>query len=71
MVTAALADFVLSAALVAVTVTLDGDGSLLGARYKPPLLTVPSVELPPEMPFTFQVTAVFEVFVTVAVNCLV
>jgi len=69
MVTAALADFVLSAALVAVTVTLDGDGSLTGARYKPPL-TVPAVELPPAMPFTLQVTAWFELFVTVAVNCL-
>ena len=29
---------------------------------------VPTVELPPVMPFTFQVTAVLEVLVTVAVN---
>lgn len=32
---------------------------------------VPTVEFPPVMPFTFQVTAVFEVFDTVAENCLV
>ena len=32
---------------------------------------VPTVEFPPVMPFTFQVTAVFVVFETVAVNCLV
>jgi len=70
MVTFALADLVLSAALIAVTVTVAGDGSLLGARYVPPLI-VPTVELPPETPFTLQVTAVFEEFVTVAVNCLV
>jgi hypothetical protein len=30
---------------------------------------VPANELPPAMPFTLQVTAVFEVFVTLAVNC--
>ena len=69
-VTFALADFVVSAALVAVTVTVAGDGSRLGARYVPPLI-VPTVELPPETPFTLQVTAAFEEFVTVAVNCLV
>jgi hypothetical protein len=32
---------------------------------------VPAVEFPPETPFTLQVTAVFEVPVTVAVNCWV
>jgi hypothetical protein len=35
------------------------------------VLIVPTVELPPTMPFTFQMTDVFAVFVTVAVNCLV
>jgi hypothetical protein len=30
---------------------------------------VPTVELPPATPFTLQLTAVFEVPVTVAVNC--
>ena len=69
-VTFALADLVLSAALIAVTVTVAGDGSRLGARYVPPLI-VPTVALPPETPFTLQVTAVFEEFVTVAVNCRV
>jgi len=33
--------------------------------------TVPTVALPPAIPFTLQVTAVFVVFVTVAVNCCV
>ena len=32
---------------------------------------VPTVEFPPAMPLTFQVTAVFVVFVTVALNCWV
>jgi hypothetical protein len=32
---------------------------------------VPNVEFPPEMPFTLQVTAAFDVPVTVAVNCCV
>jgi len=30
---------------------------------------VPTIEFPPAMPFTFQFTAVFDVLVTVAVNC--
>jgi len=33
--------------------------------------TVPTVALPPAIPFTLQVTAVFAVPVTVAVNCCV
>jgi hypothetical protein len=33
--------------------------------------TVPTVELPPAIPFTFQVTPLFVVFCTVAVNCTV
>ena len=35
------------------------------------MLIVPTAALPPAMPFTFQITAVFEVFFTAAVNCLV
>ena len=65
--TFALADLVVSAALIAVMVTVAGEGILLGARYNPPLI-VPTMELPPETPFTVQVTAVFEEFVTVAVK---
>ena len=35
------------------------------------MLTVPTVEFPPVIPFTFQITEVFGVFCTVAVNCRV
>jgi uncharacterized protein YybS (DUF2232 family) len=62
MVTLALADFAVSATLVAVTFTVAGDGGAAGATYSalsaPFETTVPSVELPPEMPFTLHVTAV-------------
>ena len=37
----------------------------------PRLLMVPTLELPPAMPFTCHVTAVFDVFCTVAVNVFV
>src|SRR5438105_3950095 len=67
-VTAADADFVVSAALVAFTVC---EPAADGAVYKPVVLTVPTVELPPATPSTDHVTAVFELFVTVAVNCCV
>jgi hypothetical protein len=40
----------------------------LGAVYSPLVLIVPTVALPPATPFTCQVTAVFVVPVTVAVN---
>jgi hypothetical protein len=57
----ALADLVLSATLVAVTVTVDGVGTVVGAVYSAveELLDaiVPSVELPPTTPFTLQVTS--------------
>ncbi len=71
MVTGALADLVLSALLVAVTVTFEVDGTFVGALYSPLVLMVPIVEFPPVTPFTFQVTEVFVVLVTVAVNCFV
>jgi hypothetical protein len=54
-----------SATLVAVTATICGPGSAGGAEYKPPLEIVPTAE------FSDQVTAVFGVPVTVAVNCCV
>lgn len=51
------------------TVTVGGEGGIAGAVYTPEEETIPNVELPPAMPFTVQATAVFEVPVTVAVNC--
>jgi hypothetical protein len=59
-VTVADADFVVSAILVAFTVYVP---ALLGAVYNPELVTVPPVAL--------QVTAVFVLPVTAAVNCWV
>jgi len=63
--------FVVSAALVAVTVTAAGEGTEAGAAYTPLEETEPRVEFPPGTPFTLQVTAVLEVPLTVAVNCCV
>jgi hypothetical protein len=62
-VTAALAVLVVSAALVAVTMTVCGEVSKLGAVYKPLLETVPTAGL------SDQVTAVFVLPATDAVNC--
>jgi hypothetical protein len=62
------ADFVVSATLVAVTVTVFGLGTEPGAVNSPPVETVPVVELPPCAPFTLQVTAVLEEPETVAVK---
>ena len=59
-VTDAVADFVVSATLVARTVNVPATA---GAVYKPAVETVP--------PVADHVTAVFEVPVTVAVNCCV
>src|SRR5690242_8776164 len=70
-VTVDVANAVLSAELVALTVTVDGLGGVAGAVYKPLEEMVPAVEFPPTTPFTAQITAVFEVLVTVAVNCCV
>jgi len=67
-VTAAVADFVASAWLVAVTCTVAGDGKSTGALYKPADVMVPTTAFPPAVSFTLQVTAVSAVFVTVAVN---
>jgi hypothetical protein len=59
-VTVAEADFVESAWLVAVTVTFEPEGTAEGAEYRP-LEMVPTLELPPVVPLTDQVTAVFVV----------
>jgi hypothetical protein len=67
-VTEADAIFDVSATLTAVTVTAAGEA---GAVYSPALDIVPTVELPPFTPFTFQVIPVLTALVTVAVNCLV
>src|SRR5262245_32010524 len=67
-VTVAVAVFVGSPTDVALTVTTAGFGTEFGALYDPDAEIVPTVELPPTIPFTFQVTAVFGVFCTVAVN---
>ena len=60
-----------SACEVAVTVTVAGVGTLLGAVYNPVEEMNPTVELPPTMPFTDHDKAVFVVLVTVTVNCCV
>jgi hypothetical protein len=58
----ALPDLVPSATLVAVTLTVAGEGGAGGAVYiavaAPFATTVPSIAFPPEIPFTLQVTPV-------------
>ena len=44
---------------------------MAGAVYNPLDVILPTVPLPPTIPFTFQVTRVSEVPCTVAVNCRV
>ncbi|MGH9717457.1 MAG: hypothetical protein ACRD4R_12130 [Candidatus Acidiferrales bacterium] len=74
MVTVALADLALSATLVAVTVTVDGAGTVAGAVYSAVVALLdainPTVEFPPAALLTLQVTsALWPPFpVTVAVN---
>jgi hypothetical protein len=68
-VTVALALFVVSAMLVAVTVCMPAWD---GAVYRPPALIVPTVAFPAAAPSTDHVTPVLPVVgVTVAVNCAV
>src|ERR1051325_7246554 len=52
-------------------VTLFGLGNTSGAVKRPADVMVPRVAFPPATPFTAQVTAVFEVPETAAVNCWV
>jgi hypothetical protein len=58
-----------SAALVAVTVTVSGEGTAEGAVYSPAALTVPQAAAVHPAPCTDHVTAVFEVPTTDAFNC--
>jgi hypothetical protein len=75
-VTVALPDFVPSAALVAVTVTVAGEGGAFGAVYSAVVALVaaivPTVGFPPAIPFTLQFSPALgsplAVTVTVAVN---
>jgi hypothetical protein len=69
MLTEALVDFVVSATLIAVTVTEMLEATLLGAVYRPLVEIVPVVELPPWTPLTNHVTPVLEVPLTLATNC--
>jgi hypothetical protein len=70
-VTPAEADLAKSPALVAVTVTVLGDGTATGAVKSPLLFIVPQVAPLQLVPDTVQATAVFEVPVTEAANCCV
>jgi len=67
-VTSAVALLELSASLVACTVTEPVAGRSAGEVYTPLVLIVPTAGLPPEIPFTLQVTAVFVELLTVAAN---
>ena len=57
-----------SAALTAATVTAAA-GGVVGAMYRPEDEIVPTVELPPAVPFTVHTTVVLVVPVTEAPNC--
>jgi hypothetical protein len=67
-VTAAEADLVVFAALVAVTLTVLGEGRVPGAVYLPVESMVPRAALPPAVEFTDQATAVFVESETAAVK---
>ncbi len=69
MTTDAEADFVESATDVAVTVASPGVGIVAGAVYNPVEVMEPQEPATQPIPETDQVTAVFELPVTVAVNC--
>ena len=68
-VTVAAADFVESAALTAVMVTAAGLGTDVGAVNSPLLLMIPHVAPEHPEPVADQVTLVFELPVTLALNC--
>jgi hypothetical protein len=67
-VTAALADFVVSALETIVTVWVPDK---FGAKYMPAVEMLPTTSLPPGVPSTYHLTPIFVVPVTVATNCLV
>jgi len=56
---------------VAVIVTVFGDGTTVGGEYSPEAEIVPTVLLPPRLPFTDQVTAEVSTLSTRAENCIV
>ena len=62
------ADLVESAADTAVTVTIAGEGTAMGAVYTPDVEIIPTVALPPATPLTLQFTVVFDEPVTEAAN---
>jgi hypothetical protein len=68
-VTVAEADLVVSACEVAFTVTVGGAGTEAGAVYRPALVIAPQAAPAQPAPAILQVTAVFAVPVTVALNC--
>jgi hypothetical protein len=68
-VTVAVADLLESACEVAVTLTVDGLGTVVGAVYRPELESVPQADPLHPAPDRLHVTAVLLVPVTVAVNC--
>jgi hypothetical protein len=69
MVTEVDADLLESASLVALTVTVAGDGTVGGAVYSPVEEIVPQVDPLQPAPDAVQVTAVFDAPVTEAANC--
>lgn len=69
MVTVADADLVASASEATVTVTIAGVGTAPGAVYNPVGEMVPHARPEHPLPPRLQLTAVFVVLTTVAVNC--
>jgi hypothetical protein len=70
-VTAAVAFADESAWLMACTIKLAGAGNTCGAVKSPAVEIVPTAAFPPVIPFTFQLTDLLAVLLTVAVNCWV
>lgn len=69
MVTVAAADRLESAVEATLTVTWAGDGTEEGAVYRPVEVMVPQALALQPLPLTLHVTLLFEVPLTVAVNC--
>ena len=67
-VTEAAADSAESVDDTAVICTSDEDGIAMGDRYRPEPEIVPTLELPPDTPFTCQITPEFAEFATFARN---
>lgn len=62
-------DLVGSDSKVAVTATIGGFGALAGAAYSPLALMLPQADSLHPLPDMLQITRVFELPVTLAVNC--